>query len=69
MPGNLVQMRRLGMLGQIGSLGKYCLNRPLGVFIRATLPGTSRIAEVHINLRRQPELLVIGELLTLIPRQ
>jgi len=41
----------------------------IGVFARATLPRASRIAELHLDVGRQGEALVMRHLETPIPGQ
>jgi hypothetical protein len=38
---------------QIGAFGKVLAQEPVGVFVRATLPGALRIAQVDLDLRGQ----------------
>jgi len=45
--------------------GKYCRS----IFICSTLPGTLRIAEVNLHIRRDRKLFVFGHLQSTVPGQ
>ena len=65
LPGSQVELQsdgiqlRLGVSGQIGSLGEVLSQQPVGVLVRATLPGTVRIAEVDLHVGGDGEVLVV----------
>src|SRR5215204_4709692 len=54
---------------EVGALWKVLPQQPVGVLVRATLPGAVRIAEVDRHARLDPELGVLGHLRSLIPGQ
>ena len=54
---------------QVGAFGEVLSEQAVGVLIGTTLPWTSRIAEVHIDVRRQAKPTMIGEFLAAIPGQ
>src|SRR4029077_20230006 len=55
--------------GQVGALGKVLSQQAIGVFIRAALPRTLRIAEVNIDVGRQREPSMIRKFLASVPGQ
>ena len=57
------------MYGQIRFLGEVLPEQSVGVFIRSTLPGTLRIAEVDGDVGRQSEAFVVRHLQTAVPGQ
>src|SRR3954469_14917789 len=54
---------------EVGALWKVLRQQPVGVLVRATLPGAVRVAEVDRNASLDPELGVLGHFRSLIPRQ
>ena len=48
---------------EVHSFREVLSQQTIGVLVRATLPGLLRITEVHLNVGRQAEALVIGHLL------
>jgi len=54
---------------EVGALRKVLPQQPVGVLVRAALPGAVGIAEVDRHARRDPELGVLGHLRAPIPRQ
>ena len=54
---------------KIHSLREVLPQQAIGVFVRTTLPGTSRITEVHLDVGVQAEALVIRHFLAAIPGQ
>src|SRR3954468_8683972 len=54
---------------QVGALWKVLPQQPVGVLVRATLPGAVRVAEVDRHASLDPELGVLGHLRSLIPGQ
>src|SRR3954451_4094702 len=52
-----------------GALGKVLAQQPVGVLVRATLPGAVRVADVDRHASLDPELGVLGHFRSLIPRQ
>ena len=63
---DLVELR-LGVAGQIGSLGQVLSQQSIGVFVRSSLPGAVRITEVNFYIRRYREVFVFGHLQSAIP--
>src|SRR3954467_8000050 len=51
------------------ALREVLAQQPVGVLVRATLPGAVRIAEVDRHASLDPELGVLGHFRSLIPRQ
>src|SRR4051812_32144323 len=60
---------RVREAGQVGLLRQVLTQKPIGVFVRAALPGTLWIAEVHLHLRSDCEAFMLGHLQTAIPSQ
>jgi len=58
---DLVQLR-LRVAGQIRLLRQVVPQEPVGVFVRAALPGTLRIAEVNLDIGSHGEAFVLGHL-------
>ncbi len=56
-------------VGQVHSFREVLPQKTVGVFVGATLPRMLRITEVHVNVGRQTEALVIGHLFAPIPDQ
>src|SRR3982751_2078571 len=54
---------------EVGALWKGLPQQPVGVLVRATLPGAVRVAEVACHARLDPELGVLGHFRSLIPGQ
>src|SRR5215207_7296230 len=54
---------------EVGALWKVLPQQPVGVLVRATLPGAVRVAEVDLKTGVDPELGVLGHLRSLIPGQ
>src|SRR4051812_18375921 len=54
---------------EVGALWKVLAQQPVGVLVRAALPGAVGIAEVDRHASLDPELGVLGHLRSLIPRQ
>src|SRR5829696_8384718 len=54
---------------EVGALWKVLAQQPVGVLVRATLPGAVRIAEGDRHARLDPELGVLGHFCSLIPGQ
>src|SRR3954471_24681926 len=54
---------------EVGALCKVLAQQPVGVLVRATLPGAVGIAEVDRHASLDPELGVLGHFRSLIPRQ
>src|SRR3954449_10585437 len=54
---------------EVGALWKVLAQQPVGVLVRATLPGAVRVAEGDRHARLDPELGVLGHFRSLIPRQ
>src|SRR4051812_15562493 len=54
---------------EVGALWKVLAQQPVGVLVRATLPGAVRVAEVDRHASLDPELGVLGHFRSLIPRQ
>src|SRR5215204_2210865 len=54
---------------EVGALWKVLPQQPVGVLVRAALPGAVRIAEVDCHASLDPELGVLGHLRSLIPGQ
>src|SRR3954447_8551384 len=54
---------------EVGALWKVLPQQPVGVLVRATLPGAVGIAEVDRHASLDPQLRVLGHLRSLIPRQ
>ena len=65
---DLVEMR-LRIARQVGSSREVLPQQQVGVFVRATLPGTLRIAEVDLHIRSYRKVLVFGHLQSAIPGQ
>lgn len=55
--------------GQIAALGKVLTQQPIRVLVRATQPRTRRIGKEHPLLQKLADVLVVGQLATLIPGQ
>lgn len=74
-PGPFVEAARdpvqfgLGVRRQIGSAREVLSQEPVGVFVRSTLPGALRIAEIDGDVGFHREAAMIGELLAAIPGQ
>ena len=60
---------RLGIAGEVCVLREVLSQEPVGVFVRAALPGTLRIAEVHFHIRGHRKVLVFGHFQSAVPRQ
>jgi hypothetical protein len=56
-------------LAQVGASGEVLAEQPVGVLVAATLPGATRITEVHLDAGVDRELGVLGHFLALIPGQ
>src|SRR5215211_4211020 len=54
---------------EVGALREGLAQQPVGVLVRATLPGAVGIAEVDRHARLDPELGVLGHFRSLIPGQ
>src|SRR4029077_4101970 len=54
---------------QVGASAEVLSQQQIGVFVRAALPRTLRIAEVDLDVRGYREGLVLGHLQSAIPRQ
>src|SRR3954451_10701092 len=54
---------------EVGALWKVLAQQPVGVLVRATLPGAVRVAEVDRHASLDPELGVLGHFRSLIPGQ
>src|SRR5277367_1091341 len=54
---------------QVSLLGQVLAQQPVGVFVCAALPGTVGITEVDLHIRGHTEGLVLGHLVSPIPRQ
>ena len=54
---------------QVRAFGEVLAQQAVGVFVRAALPRALRIAEVHLDVGRHSEPLVIRELDSAIPGQ
>lgn len=54
---------------EIHPFGKVLPQQPVGIFIRATLPGLVWIAEVDLDIRGEREVSVLGHFAATIPRQ
>src|SRR3954447_24224034 len=54
---------------EVGALWKVLAQQPIGVLVRAALPGAGGIADVDRHASLDPELGVLGHLRSLIPRQ
>src|SRR3954464_14946259 len=54
---------------EVGALWKVLPQQPVGVLVRATLPGAVGIAEVDLHASVDPQLRVLGHLRSLIPGQ
>src|SRR3954466_8770954 len=54
---------------EVGALWKVLAQQPVGVLVRATLPGAVGIAEVDRHASLDPELGVLGHFRSLIPGQ
>src|SRR4051794_36865358 len=54
---------------EVGALWKVLAQQPVGVLVRATLPGAVRVAEGDRHASLDPELGVLGHFRSLIPRQ
>src|SRR3954452_16919103 len=54
---------------EVGALGKVLAQQPVGVLVRATLPGAVGIADVDRHASLDPELGVLGHFRSLIPGQ
>src|ERR1700678_3213615 len=65
---DLVELR-LRKTGQVGASRKILAQQQIGVFVRATLPGALRIAEVNLHIGSYREVLVFGHLQSAIPGQ
>jgi hypothetical protein len=57
-----------GVDGQVGALGQVLAQQPVGVLIRAALPRAAGVREVHPVAQQRSELVVVGQLRTLVPR-
>src|SRR5215207_10475413 len=53
----------------VSALWKVLPQQPVGVLVRATLPGAVRVAEVDRHASDDPQLRVLGHLRSLIPGQ
>lgn len=58
----------LRVSAQVGAFGEVLPEQPVGVLVRAALPGRVRVAEVHGHVQRG-DLPVQGELGPLVPGQ
>src|SRR5215208_4611444 len=54
---------------QVSALGEVLPQQPVGVLVRAALPGAVGIAEIDRHARLDPQLGVLGHLRSLIPGQ
>src|SRR6185312_7729154 len=54
---------------QVSALGEVLPQQPVGVLVRAALPGAVRIAEVDLHAGVDPQLRVLAQLRSLIPGQ
>src|SRR4051794_40619441 len=54
---------------EVGALWKVLAQQPIGVLVRAALPGAVGIAEGDRHASLDPELGVLGHFRSLIPRQ
>ncbi len=54
---------------QVGSFGEVLSEQAIGVLIRTTLPWTSRITEVDIDVGRQAKAAMIREFPAAVPGQ
>src|SRR4051794_15517309 len=54
---------------EVGALWKVLAQQPVGVLVRAALPGAVGIAEVDLKTGVDPELGVLGHFRSLIPGQ
>ena len=48
---------------KVSAFGKILTKQPVGVFVAAPLPRTSRVTEVNLNSTIDGEALVLGHLL------
>jgi hypothetical protein len=53
--------------GQIGPLPHVLTEQPIGVLVRSSLPGSVRVAEVHLDARVDREGPTVSELRALVP--
>src|SRR3954454_18950153 len=53
---------------EVSALREVLAQQPIGVLVRATLPGAVRVAEVARHASLDPELGVLGHFCSLIPR-
>src|SRR3954452_12150413 len=54
---------------EVGALWKVLAQQPVGVLVRAALPGAVRVAEVDLHASIDPQLRVLAQLRSLIPGQ
>ena len=57
------------MDAEIRSFGEVLPQQSIGVLVGSPLPGTLRVAEVHLQTSVNCELCMLTHLRTLIPRQ
>ena len=65
---DLVELR-LRDGGQVGSSREVLPQQQVGVFVRATLPGTLRIAKVHLHIGGYRKVFVFRHIQSAIPGQ
>src|SRR5262249_32478517 len=65
---DLVELR-LRDRSQVGSSREVLSEEKIGVFVRSTLPGTLRIAEINLHICSYRKLLVFGHLQSAVPGQ
>src|SRR4051794_38014424 len=54
---------------EVGALWKVLAQQPVGVLVRAALPGAVRVAEVDLKTSLDPQAGVLAHLCPLIPGQ
>lgn len=59
----------LAVHGQIGSFREVLPQQAIGVLVRAALPGAVGVTEIHLDVRGQAQLPVIGKFLAPVPGQ
>src|SRR5271168_2715568 len=65
---DLVELR-LRDGGQVGSSREVLPQQQICIFVCSTLPGTLRITEINLHLRRHRKVLVFRHLQSAVPRQ
>jgi hypothetical protein len=65
---DLVELR-LRDGGQVGSSREVLPQQQICIFVSSTLPGTLRITEINLHIRRHRKVLVFRHLQSAVPRQ